>query len=108
VTVIQRASIHLAQNPHFHSIVTDGVYVRDPATGALVFRALPEPSRTEVLDVAWQTCQRVLLLLRKRGLWLDADPREDTPWPVGSPGSRHARRPRSRACSCSASAPASA
>ena len=77
VTVIQRASSHLALNPHFHSIVTDGVYVREPADGKLTFRALPAPSKADVANVAWQTCQRVCKLLRKRGLWLDADPSED-------------------------------
>ena len=82
---IQRASSHLALNPHFHCIVTDGVYCRNDEGSAFVFRALPAPSRAEITAVAWQTCEKVCELLRKRGLWLDADPSDD-PFGARDPG----------------------
>lgn len=77
VTVIQRASSHLALNPHLHSVVTDGVYVHDVTRTRPVFRALPPPCDAEVAAVAWRACERVCKVLRKRGLWLDVDPSED-------------------------------
>ena len=84
VTAIQRASSHLGLNPHFHSVVADGVYVRD-VSGKLVFRALPKPSKAEVMSVAWKTCERVCKLLRKRGIWFDSEPSED-PFGQREPG----------------------
>ena len=73
VTSIQRASSHLALNPHFHSLVTDGVYVQEEGSAKPTFRALSAPTKAEVANVAWQTCKRVCKALRKRGLWLDSD-----------------------------------
>lgn len=84
VTTIQRASSHLALNPHFHSVVTDGVYVRD-ASGKLIFRALQKPSKAEVAAVGFATCEKVMKLLRKRGIWLDSEPADD-PFAQDEPG----------------------
>ena len=58
---------------------------RNDEDSAFVFRALPAPSRAEITAVAWQTCERVCELLRKRGLWLDADPSDD-PFSAREPG----------------------
>ena len=77
VTVVQRASSHLALNPHFHTLAADGVYVVEPGTERLVFHAMPAPTRTDISAVAWQVCAKTLRILRKRGLWLDQDPSED-------------------------------
>lgn len=72
VTAIQRSSSHLALNIHFHALVTDGVFVREPGEPA-VFRELPPPSDAEVTEVAWDTCRRTRDILIRRGLWQDDD-----------------------------------
>jgi hypothetical protein len=80
VTVVQRGSANLGVNVHFHSLVPDGVFVRDDA-GQLVFRELPMPSPADVAAIAWRACRRTLKLLAKRGEWRElADPesRRDT------------------------------
>jgi hypothetical protein len=77
VTVIHRASSHLALNVHFHSLVADGVYVCTSADAPPVFRALPAPIRGEMMSVAWEACTKTLQLLKRRGLWMDIDPSDD-------------------------------
>jgi hypothetical protein len=77
VTAIQRASSHLALNPHLHTIATEGVYVCETEDAEPVFRALPAPSTTDQVAVAWATCMKTVAALRKRGLWMDMDPSED-------------------------------
>ena len=89
VTVIQRASSHLALNPHFlhaagspcpaasgacnggchcHSLITDGVFVVS-SEGPVAFVPLPAPTATEFEAVAQRTCRKTLALLHRRGLW---------------------------------------
>ena len=77
VTVVHRCSGHLALNIHFHTLATDGVFVKTATDAAPVFRALPPPTRGDMLAVAWNTCVRTTRMLRKRGLWLDVDPDDD-------------------------------
>jgi len=77
VTVIQRCSSNLALNVHFHSLVTDGVFVQSEPDAKPVFRALRAPTKAEVAQVAWDACKRTLDILRKRDLWLDVDPADD-------------------------------
>ena len=71
---IQRCSSNLSLNPHFHSLVTDGVFLEEP-DGTVVFRELPEPTDEEVTRVATETCRRAQDILSKRGL------RQDEPEP---------------------------
>jgi hypothetical protein len=73
VTFLQRFDSALRLNVHFHTLALDGVYVRrgDAATGELVFRALPEPTDEDVLDVAQRTAQRVVTILSKHGRSLE-------------------------------------
>jgi hypothetical protein len=63
-------------NVHLHAMATDGVVVRE-ADGTPSFRALPEPEKGEIAAVAWDVCQRLVALLKKRGQWLDAPPEDD-------------------------------
>ena len=51
ITFVQRADSSLRLNVHFHSLVLDGVYVRDDA-GVLQFHALSTPTPEHVADVA--------------------------------------------------------
>jgi len=76
VCVVQRWGGSVNLNPHLHTLVMDGVFVRG-SDGVLVFRALPEPTKAELAAVAWRICERVVALLRKRGQWLDAPPEND-------------------------------
>jgi hypothetical protein len=74
VTFIQRFDSALRLNVHFHTLVPDGVYVRgdNSAAAELMFRALPEPTAEEVLDVARRTAERVVSILKKQGRSVDA------------------------------------
>jgi hypothetical protein len=54
VAAVQRTDSALRLNTHLHVLGLDGVYVRDK-DGALVFHALPTPTRAEVADVARRT-----------------------------------------------------
>ncbi len=76
VTFIQRVDSALRINPHFHTIVLDGAYVRDDE-GKLVFHALPEPSGEEVAQVAEWTHAALVRVLARHGRSLDGV--EDAP-----------------------------
>jgi Putative transposase len=67
VTFIQRFDSGLRLNVHFHTLFLDGVYLRDSASGALVFHELPEPSDDEVAAVARRTAERIARLLVRAG-----------------------------------------
>jgi hypothetical protein len=77
VTVVHRASSHLALNVHFHSLVADGVFVQPTVDEPPEFRALPAPTRGEVMSVAWEVCTKTLKLLKQRGLWMEMDSGDD-------------------------------
>ena len=67
VTVVQRCSSDLRLNPHFHSIVLDGVFV--PAEGGeLEFHALPSLTNADVAELLQTIRLRVLAFLEKRGV----------------------------------------
>jgi hypothetical protein len=79
VTAIQRASSHLALNVHFHTLATDGVFVREEPDGEVYFCSLAPPTDEEIGEVAWETCKRTREILIKRGLWEDEEsPIEDS------------------------------
>jgi len=77
VCMVQRWGGSVNLNPHVHALVTDGVFVPD-ADGRVRFWALPEPTKGEIAAVAWDVCERVVGLLRKRGQWLDAPAENDS------------------------------
>ena len=70
LTFIQRADSSLRLNVHFHSIVLDGVHVRDEA-GQLRFRALPSPTPEQVAEVARGTYDRLARVRSRHGRSLD-------------------------------------
>jgi len=76
LVVIQRFGSGLNLNVHLHALGTDGVYVLDDE-GRPVFWVLPEPTREELDQLAARICEEVLDLLRRRGIWSDADVNED-------------------------------
>ncbi len=70
VTNIARSDSALRLNPHFHTLVLDGVYVKDTA-GRPSFQALGEPSPEDVHDVARWTYQGLCRVLSKHGRSLE-------------------------------------
>jgi len=63
----QRGDSALRLNVHFYLLALDGVYVRSPDSGELVFHALAAPSAEEMTDVAARTAQRVQKILARHG-----------------------------------------
>jgi len=87
VTVIQRCSGHLALNVHFHSLITDGVFIQESPDGPVDFQSLPPPGDDEITAVAWDACRRTRDVLVRRGLWQeDVDDGEDDPLLETQPG----------------------
>ena len=66
VTFVQRFDSALRLHPHAHTLVLDGVYVRD-GDGVLEFHALPEPTVAEVTSVAAATAARIERVLQAHG-----------------------------------------
>ncbi len=69
VTVIQRFDSALRLNVHAHTLVLDGVYVKDG--DGLTFLRLPAPTDEEVHEVAARTAKRVVAVLEKQGRTID-------------------------------------
>jgi hypothetical protein len=67
--------VALNLNVHFHSLVLDGVYAREPQ-GALRFHPLPPPDDAEVGRVVGQVARRIRRLLECRGLVAGAEAAE--------------------------------
>ncbi len=74
VTAIQRFGGALNLNVHFHSLLLDGVYLRDEDTGELKFQRLPDPSTENVERLAWILKGKILAYLTKRGLYVRGEP----------------------------------
>ena len=67
--------ILVRQDPNFHVLVLDGIYVMD-GKGEPVFRRVPPPTDKEVAHVAERIHRRVARLMQKRGLGPQSDPDE--------------------------------
>ena len=70
LTFIQRADSSLRLNVHFHTLVLDGVYIRE-ATGGLRFHGLTSPTPEQVAEVARWTHERLGRVLERHGRSLD-------------------------------------
>ena len=82
VTFLQRAGGSINLNPHFHSLILDGVYVSSVPYEAPRFHPLPPPTDAEVARITAAIVRRVEKLLVQRGLLgddasADPDPLED-------------------------------
>jgi hypothetical protein len=75
ITVIQRFSSSLAIDPHFHSIVLDGLFLRDEPSGELLFHPLPAIDTAEVEHVVAHAAVRIERFLARRGFGQDEDDR---------------------------------
>jgi Putative transposase len=84
VTLIQRFCSALNLNIHFHLLVLDGVYERQP--GGVRFRAVAAPTSAELEALLRRITERIGRHLERRGLlvrdaenaWLEAAPGEDS------------------------------
>lgn len=83
ITAIQRSSSHLALNIHFHSLVSEGVFVQEEPGGPAIFHELPPPTDDEVSRVASEVCKRTIALLKRKGRWHD-DPEQDCEDPLSA------------------------
>ena len=65
LTVIQRFGSSLALNVHFHSLVIDGMYAKNP-DGSVLFHPLPAPKDEDVARIARAVCRKVTRLLARQ------------------------------------------
>jgi hypothetical protein len=79
VTGIHRASSMLYACLHFHSAVTNGVFVLNRDSGVVSFVDIPAPTPAEISDVAWDTCKRAVRLFRRKNMWKDLAGAPDDP-----------------------------
>jgi len=71
VTAIQRFGSSMNCHPHFHSLVLDGVYVRDPEAGKPAFIRVPEPDPEDMQIVLARVIRRVTRYLAKQGCFVE-------------------------------------
>ena len=77
VTFIQRFGGALNVNPHFHTLVLDGVFVEGTG-GEIVFHPAAPPTDREVAELLAVVHRRVVRLLERRGLLSDEPARDET------------------------------
>ena len=83
VTVLQRFGGALNLNVHFHSLVPDGVFVRDGELGRVRFVRVPAPTTEDVERLVEKVAARVTRWLARRG-FADEEPAvEDDPDDAG-------------------------
>ena len=58
-------------NPHWHNLSVDGVFSAKPDGDGVVFTETRAPAQSEVRDLAQQVHQRVVRMMRRRGLLRD-------------------------------------
>jgi hypothetical protein len=77
VTFCQRFGGILNLNPHFHTLVPDGVFVPDPTGGLATFVPLPPPTDEDITQLATRLATRLTRIARRRmqddNEWPDAD-----------------------------------
>jgi len=88
VTFQQLFGSSLAANLHFHSLVVDGLYTEDTATGEVTFHPAPFVSTDDVQAVVDEVHRRVVRLLRRRGLLDEASALTDPDAPDDDDGMR--------------------
>jgi hypothetical protein len=79
VTFLQRSGGSINLNPHFHSIILDGVYISSLPYGAPRFHALPPPTDEEIARITAAIARRVEKLLVRKGLLGEDAPTDPDP-----------------------------
>jgi hypothetical protein len=75
INFVQRFGSSLNLNVHFHVVVLDGVFTREPEAG-VVFLPAPPPTRDELSQIVRRVQKRAQVWLRRHG-HLDERPLED-------------------------------
>ena len=83
ITVIQRFGGALNLNVHVHSLLPDGVFVRDGERGRVRFAKVPTPTTEEVERLVETVAARVTRWLARRGFGEEEHPVEDDPGDAG-------------------------
>lgn len=81
VTAIQRFSTDLSLNLHFHSLVTDGVFVKLPTDDSPWFLEISVSSK-DVAEVAMKICRWTCNLLKRDGRWEAVHEASNTNFPT--------------------------
>ena len=68
ITFIQLAGSALNVTPHFHSILLDGVFAKQPGEGHLQFVQALQPKDTDIQAIVEKVSKRVLRMLKRKGL----------------------------------------
>lgn len=77
ITIIQRVGTDLDGNLHFHSLFTDGAFVRLGADEDLTFLELPKPTDEDVAEIAWDIAKGVRKELWRANVWDDVSTEEE-------------------------------
>ena len=85
VTFVQRAGGSINLNPHFHSLILDGVYVSSVPYEPPRFRPLPPPTDGEVERITATIPRRVQNVLVKEGLFGEDAPADPDPLEADEP-----------------------
>ena len=85
VTFLQRAGGSINLNPHFHSLILDGVYVSSAPYEAPRFHPLPPPTDQEIARITAAIARRVEKLLVRRGLLGEQGPADPDPLEADQP-----------------------
>jgi hypothetical protein len=85
VTFLQRAGGSINLNPHFHSLILDGVYVSSAPYEAPRFCPLPPPTDEEVARITATIAWRVEKLLAQEGLFGEGAPADPEPLEADEP-----------------------
>jgi hypothetical protein len=79
VSFLQRSGGSINLNPHFHSLILDGVYVSSVPYEAPRFHPLPPPTDQEIARITATIARRVEKLLVRRGLLGEEGPTDPDP-----------------------------
>jgi hypothetical protein len=85
VTFLQRSGGSINLNPHFHSLILDGVYVSSVPYQAPRFHPLPPPTDEEIARVTAAIARRVAKLLVQKGLLGGEGPTDPDPLEADQP-----------------------
>jgi hypothetical protein len=77
ITVIQRAGTDLDANLHFHSLFTNGAFVRLAGAAELTFLEIPPPTDDDIADIAWGIAKAVRKVFWRMNCWEDLPDQED-------------------------------
>ena len=85
VSFLQRSGGSINLNPHFHSLLLDGVYASSVPYEAPRFHPLPPPTDQEIARITATIARRVEKLVTRRGLLCEEGPTDPDPLEADEP-----------------------